>query len=192
MTKNKQKVNYFVCLLLAILVHPLQAAQSDNMTTDRHYEGKALVQLFEIRGIGLQIVKYIGCTGRESYTALHWSVRLGHLDCAKYLVRQSATNDENRKRALYWSAKDGQLDCVKYLLEEGVDINAKDKWGQTALHWSAQAGRLGIVKCLVEQGADTNVKDMWGGTALQWAKTYRYQEIVKCLEKNPSTCCIIL
>jgi ankyrin repeat protein len=77
------------------------------------------------------------------------------------------------------------LDLVKYLVEHGVNVNARDKYGDTALVVaSGEAGRLNIVKYLVENGADVNFKadDNW--TPLFAARYYENAHIVEYLVEH--------
>ncbi|MEM9569724.1 MAG: ankyrin repeat domain-containing protein [Bacteroidota bacterium] len=179
--KYKQKT-YIVFLLCAALACPLQAAQpilKDNTTKDGNY--KTLVSLFEIKGIGLKIVKYIDCKDKDRGTALHWSAGLGYLDCVKYLVQQGATRDKDGNTALHLSAKYGHLNIVKYLIENGADIHKKNKYGNTALHLSAKYVHLNIVKYLIENNALINPKSGYGNTALLRSIYKRHLDCVKYL-----------
>jgi ankyrin repeat protein len=56
------------------------------------------------------------------------------------------------------------LQAVKTAVKMGVDINAKNKEGQTAMHMAAFTGADAVVQFLAEQGADINVKDNYGET----------------------------
>lgn len=87
MTKNKQKINYIVYLLLVALVSPVEAIHPIREAhTAKDDNDKTLVNLFKISGLSLEIVKYIGHKGRDGLTALHSSAGLGHLDGIKYLI----------------------------------------------------------------------------------------------------------
>lgn len=60
----------------------------------------------------------------------------------------------------------GDADTAKALLESGVDVNARDKCGDTALMKAADCQRLEIVTMLTEKGADVNARNESGMTAL--------------------------
>jgi ankyrin repeat/BTB/POZ domain-containing protein 1 len=48
----------------------------------------------------------------------------------------------------------GDVDRLKYLIhEEGVDINARDKWDSTPLYYACLAGHEDITMILLEAGA---------------------------------------
>lgn len=53
--------------------------------------------------------------------------------------------------------EDGDIDGVDDLLNQGVDINAQNKGGQTALVIAARNGATEIVAKLLEHGADIGI-----------------------------------
>ena len=59
--------------------------------------------------------------------------------------------------------------AVRQLLEEGQDVNARDRYGQTALMNAAHRGEIRIVRLLLEHGADPNVSAKYRLTALMLA-----------------------
>ena len=115
----------------------MQASQpilEDSKTKGDGY--KPLVNLFKIRGIGLEIVKYIHCKDKDGETALILSAQEGHLDCVKFLLQKGAcihARDNNGDTALILSAQEGHLDCVKFLLQQGANVTLKGQQNKTAL-----------------------------------------------------------
>jgi len=82
---------------------------------------------------------------------------------------------------LFLAAGEGRLGAVRYLLDEGADINAREKLGDTALTEATYYGHLDVVKDLLFRGADVN--EIGGeGTALDIATKRRYAEIVDLLK----------
>ncbi|XP_052080116.1 uncharacterized protein LOC127718189 [Mytilus californianus] len=62
---------------------------------------------------------------------------------------------------------DGKND-IENLLTKGVDVNARNKWGQTPLQYAAIAGCLRNIEILTKySGIDVNSKDINGYNALQ-------------------------
>jgi cytohesin len=66
---------------------------------------------------------------------------------------QQAKNTES----LFEAAKKGDIEQVRKLITAGVDVNAKDKKGQTPLHFAARHGHEQIARLLIARGADVNV-----------------------------------
>lgn len=60
----------------------------------------------------------------------------------------------------------GRVDTVKFLIENGADVNAKDKRGETPLMFASAFDRCRVLKLLIDNGADVNAKDKGGWSAL--------------------------
>jgi ankyrin repeat protein len=88
----------------------------------------------------------------------------------------------NHKLLVY--SKKGNLKGVKKCLENSVNVNCKDKFGQTPLIWSSYNGYLEIVKVLIENDADVNCKDNFDNTPLTLSSIKGHLEIVKVLIEN--------
>lgn len=112
---------------------PLQATQpivADNATKEGDYS--VLTSLFEISGIRLEIIKYIGYEDKEENTALHSSIRLRYVECVKYFATSILFPDTEKGYAYF----------VKYLRSQDPKINARAKNGGIALFLSALKGHL--------------------------------------------------
>jgi ankyrin repeat protein len=95
-----------------------------------------------------------------------------------------------RADAMWEAARKGDPATVRKLLDEGVDVNAKFRYGATALSYACDRGHLEVVRVLLERGADPNVKDtFYGATPLSWASSPaqarkpEHAEIVRLLLK---------
>ncbi|MFW6348073.1 MAG: ankyrin repeat domain-containing protein, partial [Cyclonatronaceae bacterium] len=89
-------------------------------------------------------------------TALNRAAENGNLEMMSYLFENGA---KAGPLALIIAAREGQLPAVKLLLKHGVDINARQPWGQTALMQAAREGHLDVCTYLVRHGADVAAKD---------------------------------
>ncbi|MEW6110274.1 MAG: ankyrin repeat domain-containing protein [Nitrospirota bacterium] len=75
----------------------------------------------------------------------------------------------------------GDIENVGTLLDQGADVNAKNKEGETPLMVAALERRLEMVKFLLDRGADINLKDNVGATALIYSAMEGSVEIMKLL-----------
>ncbi len=68
------------------------------------------------------------------------------------------------------AARRGDAATVTKLLDEGVDVNAKFRYGVTALFYASDHGHLEVVTVLLARGATVNLKDtFYSATPLTWA-----------------------
>src|SRR6185295_7063900 len=63
-------------------------------------------------------------------------------------------------------------EAVKFALEQGIDINAANKAGETALHGAAYFGADPVVQYLVDHGAAVNPRNRLGLTPMTVAQGY--------------------
>ena len=65
---------------------------------------------------------------------------------------------------------DGNLEWVRAALQVGVDVNSKDKYGQTGLMKALLGKRAAVARLLLKQrGINVNIIDDCGNTALHFA-----------------------
>ena len=67
--------------------------------------------------------------------------------------------DENQMNALHLATRNCMENSVIYLLNLGINVNLKDKEGNTALHYAVRKGQIRIIKKLIQRGADINIPD---------------------------------
>ena len=78
----------------------------------------------------------------------------------------------------------GFTDVAKVLVENGADIHAKNKRGETALIRAAYVGKTGVIEELLKLGADPGMKDNEGMTALAAALKNGHTETAAVLERS--------
>jgi ankyrin repeat protein len=71
-------------------------------------------------------------------------------------------------------------DIMKFLIDNGIDVNSRDRKGNTALMFSSFHGAKRCVKLLLDHGADPNIVGA-EGTAISGAAYGRRLDIVKIL-----------
>ena len=89
--------------------------------------------------------------------------------------------NEDIRSSFHEAAYDGDIDTAQSLVSKGVDVNTKDKGGDTPCHIAAFGGHVEIVKFFVSIGADVNAKDKNGNTPLHLAASEGHFEVVKFL-----------
>ena len=81
--------------------------------------------------------------------------------------------------ALFEAARTGDRARVAALLDQGVDVNARSRYGVTAAGFAADKGHLEVVRLLVEQGADLDVTDsFYGSRPIDFALRGGHPEVV--------------
>ena len=98
--------------------------------------------------------------------------------------------------SIHDAARDKNIKVLKQHLESGIDVNLKDKFGDTPLHKAALNGHKVIAELLIAEGADVNTMDNLGRTPLTIAIASRdnkwtdintkqvFQEVADLLRKH--------
>ncbi|WP_264374903.1 ankyrin repeat domain-containing protein [Wolbachia endosymbiont (group B) of Carcina quercana] len=124
--------------------------------------------------------------GDESYSAtLEIAAKNCDLETVKSLIKDNISIGE---KSLRYVAGEGCLEIVRFLVEDGIDINATNKFKWTALHSAADQGKLEIIRFLLDKGSDPTIRDTDGKTPRKIAvlrsrhnKDKPYDEIIKLL-----------
>jgi outer membrane protein assembly factor BamB len=107
---------------------------------------------------------------------------------AHFLLFVPLVNAESKEESLLAAARQGDIAKVRELLDQGVDVNAKTRYGATALSFAADKGHVEIVKLLIERKADINTKDtFYNATPITWAYSKDRCEIVGLLLQAGAT-----
>lgn len=102
-------------------------------------------------------------------------------NCNKNVTKLTC-NTKGKDDDLIYAAKKGNINEVIKLLNSGVNVNCKDKMGNTPLRKACKKGYIEIVKLLIEKGAKVNYTDKYRQeTALLKACKKADVEIIKLL-----------
>ena len=82
---------------------------------------------------------------------------------------------------LHKAVKLNKIDSFTAILEAGVDVNAKDKDGNTALHYAALTGNKKAVTALIKNGADPAIENVRGETSLHLAQENKDAVVIQAL-----------
>lgn len=85
---------------------------------------------------------------------------------------------------IHIAAESGDLDTVRLMLEQGVDVNLRDRNGNTPLFLASRWGHFQVAQFLVQCGADVNIKCAKGSTPLWAAANKKAIEIIHLLLEN--------
>jgi len=88
------------------------------------------------------------------------------------------------------ASKEGNIKTVEELLaKKGIDVNARNRYGNTPLQMAAGRGHVKIVEMLLKEGADVNAQNMYDVSVLQSIVIGRNEdqfiEIMKMLLEHP-------
>ncbi|XP_046462731.1 uncharacterized protein LOC124208913 [Daphnia pulex] len=107
--------------------------------------------------------------GISGYTLLHWAMATSNVTVVDFLLSRGANPNvagQNGATPLHMAAycadKTDVLDLI--LKTKQVDINRRDKNGQTALHYAVRGYRVDNVGYLLENGANPAIRDENGYT----------------------------
>ena len=98
-------------------------------------------------------------------------------EVAEEVSADSALIDPSPER-LVLAARYGQASAVNYLLDGGMDVNAKDAYGNTALIAAASNDQTEMVEALLARGANVNAANKKELTALMGAAVRGDYELV--------------
>jgi ankyrin repeat protein len=133
-----------------------------------------------------QLDRLVSLKSNDGRTAIHLAVQDGNIDIAILLAHKgeditTRINDS----LLHTAAKAGHTDMINFLIYDcEVNVNIKNKYGETPLHYAAQKGLRDTVRLLISNGAD--VKSIAAGrlTPLHYAAKEGHIEVVRALIRS--------
>ncbi|UII77320.1 ankyrin repeat domain-containing protein [Flagellimonas sp. HMM57] len=118
-------------------------------------------------------------------SSIHDASRNGETETVKALIAKNPDilNQKNPMgfTPLILAVYNDQEETAKVLIDEGADIDAFDKSGNTALMGAIFKGFLNQVELLVASGANVNQQNYNHATALTFAATFGTAELAKIL-----------
>jgi ankyrin repeat protein len=127
----------------------------------------------------------INCIDMFGYTPLHWSSLKGRVEILKLLIKMGASIDKKCLNysftPLHVAINENQNAIVNILINEGADIMARDKDGNTPLHYASMLGNESVVQKLLIKGANINAFDNQGVTPYYLANYYGHSRVVNIL-----------
>lgn len=124
-------------------------------------------------------------TDSDGYTILHYAIDSGDYEMIKLLLAYKADVNQlahNKTPPIKLAIINGNCPIVVKLWDLcKIDINAKDKNGQTLLHYAANLESPDIVRFLLSKGANPSIENKRGFTPRQIAKENNNLNIVKVI-----------
>lgn len=122
----------------------------------------------------------------NSQSALHFACGKGHLEVVKLLVEGAGAPLNTRDRFGYTpfirAVLANREAVVEYLLtseKHRIDLDGKDKLGNSALHIACEEENLRMVQLLLEAGADVKATNGEGRTPLEGVTSQKLQRSLK-------------
>jgi len=91
---------------------------------------------------------------------------------------------EYKITALHIAAEKNLLKAAKWLINEGANLEAKDRTGETPLHYAAWQDSVLVAKELITRGAEVDAKDKWKRTPLSRAAGWNSLKVAQLLINN--------
>ncbi len=120
---------------------------------------KDIVELLLSKGADVNVEDNAG------YTPYYWA----SMDASKAIVEVLTAKGAVPISTIHVATRAGDLAKVKRFIEEGTDVNARDKGGETPLFSAVLADNDDVAKFLLDKGADVNAQNNGGRTPLHFA-----------------------
>jgi ankyrin repeat protein len=97
-------------------------------------------------------------------------------------IQQEVKAKDEAEFLLFTCTRDLHMDFIDFLLQAGINIDARDRYGETPLMWAVNYGLVSMVRALLERGASLLIRDSQNRTALERAlrqrndRLQRYQD----------------
>ena len=188
------------CEILKILVH--HGADINSRTNSRNFTfslvdttGMTVPGLAAARGF-ITCLRFLHASGAdltlqtpEGQTALTAAVMEGRTNCVEYLVQQMPLSflnhaDKNGITALMWAVHLGRRLSLELLVAAGVDLDARDKDGDTAVMVSLLGQNYPALNLLLDNGALVNTVNADGHSPLSHQIDHQYHIRKECRRRN--------
>lgn len=91
-------------------------------------------------------------------------------------------SEESEIAAFHEAAESRNLPYISQAIQNGINVNARDKWGNTVLAYAIWGGDTEIVRMLLDAGAKVALSDYTRKLLFDLALTKGKNEIMKLLD----------
>jgi ankyrin repeat protein len=125
---------------------------------------------------GMSIAHYAAWSSQSSYRHVLASIRPDDM-------RPFVARDHLGRSIIHFAAQRGNIEILRSLIDinSDIDINCKDRDGQTVLHYAVESKRVDAIKLLVSKGADVNAVDLRGRTPMHRAAAKNNLLAIDCI-----------
>lgn len=140
----------------------------------------------------LIVVLFVGCAtvkddwyaARRVNTVQSYLQFLEKHPKSKYAPRAKNKIQSLKDAAILKNAKSGNTEKVLELLNDGADINATDKFGNTPLHFAIRHKHQQVASVLIKNGANINAAGELGNTPLHLSVYTNQNDVTTLLNKS--------
>ena len=120
----------------------------------------------------------INCQNKRGRTPLHYSLNREYHSYHYFLAKGASLEirDNDGNGPLHFLGADGR---VASLIKKGLDVNEKNKFGQTPLMFNLKRGITWTMLDFLKNGAKVDAKDNDGQSALHWLAKIEYKSDVR-------------
>lgn len=136
---------------------------------------------FEILKVLLELGANPNTVDKWGQTPLFHAAQYGHIKELELLLEYNADPNLGEYTPLHTAVKENRINVIELLLKAGVNLDARDKIGDTPLHWGAQYGQIEAITYMVKAGADLEAINKKGETPIDNLSHTTYQKMREIL-----------
>ena len=125
----------------------------------------------------------------RAFARAAWDGSVGRMRLWRFLGADPKGPAPGMAPPLLEAAASGKVEAIRYLLDCGVDVEQRDKWGNTPLIEAAYEGHLEAVHYLLDSGAKVNAAGE-DGSALRLAIIYNHSDVAELLRQHGGLDCV--
>jgi ankyrin repeat protein len=125
---------------------------------------------------GMNIAHYVAWSSKSSYRHVLAAIPSKN-------IHPLVNRDYLGRCAVHFAAQRGNIEVLRELLEanSGLDINCRDRDGQTPLHYAVESKRVAAIEILADAGADVHAVDCKGRSPLHRAAAKNNLLAIDCM-----------